>query len=99
MPPVDVAHSVARRPMQSPRIKWLEIAAGWALAVVLQLVLLFLGFGLGAGAIDLRSAGEEFRQQIASVLIADRSVLPAALSVPAAARQEDLRTFDQTALR
>ena len=70
MPPVDVAHSVSRRPLQSPRIKWLEIAAGWALAVVLQLVLLFLGFGLGAGAIDLRSAGQELRQQITSALVA-----------------------------
>lgn len=86
-----VAHSVSRRPAQRPPIKWLEIAAGWALAVLLQLVLLFLGFGLGAGAIDLRSAGEELRQQIASVLVADRSILPVTLSVPGTA-PEDQRT-------
>ncbi|BFU94902.1 MAG: hypothetical protein NTNFB02_16240 [Nitrospira sp.] len=71
-PKMDVARSVSRRPTERPRIKWLEIACGWALAVLLQLVLLFLGFRLGVGAIDLRAAGEELQQQIVAVLVADR---------------------------
>lgn len=69
---VDAPHVAVRRRLQVPRINWMEIAAGWALAVALQLVLLFLGFGLGVGAIDLKVAGEELRQQVASVLVADR---------------------------
>lgn len=71
-PKLDIARSVSRRSTERPPIKWLEIAAGWALGVLLQLALLFLGFGLGAGAIDLRAAGEELRQQIASVVVGDR---------------------------
>jgi len=70
---VDAPHVAARRPLQVPRINWMEIAAGWALAVALQLVLLFLGFGLGVGAIDFRAAGEELRQQVLSVLVADHA--------------------------
>ncbi|SLM47316.1 protein of unknown function [Nitrospira japonica] len=95
-PRIEVAHSViSRRPMQSPRINWLEMAAGWALAVALQMVLLFLGFGLGAGAIDLRSAGEELRQQLASALMADRSAVSPTWSIPAG-DQIGEAAFEQT---
>lgn len=70
---VDLPRIAARKPRPIPRINWTEIAAGWALAFTLQLALLFLGFGLGVGAIDFKAAGEELRQQVLSVLAADRA--------------------------
>jgi hypothetical protein len=70
---VDLPRVAARKPRPIPRINWMEIAAGWALAFTLQLALLFLGFGLGVGAIDFKAAGEELRQQVLSVLAADRA--------------------------
>lgn len=70
---VDAPRVAARRSLHVPRINWMEIAAGWAVAVTLQLALLFLGFGLGVGAIDFRAAGEELRQQIMSMLTVDHA--------------------------
>ena len=37
-----------------PRIKWSAVFAGWAVGLALQMVLLLLGLGFGAWAIDLR---------------------------------------------
>lgn len=70
---VDAPQVAVRRRLQVPRLNWMEIAAGWAVAVTLQLALLFLGFGLGVGAIDFRAAGEELRQQVLAVLVADHA--------------------------
>ena len=38
----------------SPRIKWSAVFAGWAVGLALQMVLMLLGMGFGAWAIDLR---------------------------------------------
>jgi hypothetical protein len=40
----------------SPRIKWSAVFAGWAVGLALQMVLMLLGMGFGAWAIDLRES-------------------------------------------
>lgn len=50
---MELERSSEQWSLGSPRIKWSAVFAGWAVGLALQMVLMLLGLGFGAWAIDL----------------------------------------------
>jgi hypothetical protein len=53
---MELERSYEQWSVGSPRIKWSAVFAGWAVGLALQMVLMLLGLGFGAWAIDLRES-------------------------------------------
>ena len=51
---MELERSYEQWSLGSPRIKWSAVFAGWAVGLALQMVLMLLGLGFGAWAIDFR---------------------------------------------
>lgn len=51
---MELEHSFEQWSVGSPRIKWGAVFAGWVVGLALQMVLMLLGLGFGAWAIDFR---------------------------------------------
>lgn len=53
---MELERSYEQWSVGSPRIKWSAVFGGWAVGLALQMVLMLLGLGFGAWAIDLRES-------------------------------------------
>ncbi len=53
---MELERSYEQWSLGSPRIKWSAVFAGWAVGLALQMVLMLLGLGFGAWAIDFRES-------------------------------------------
>ena len=53
---MELERSYEQWSVGSPRIKWSAVFAGWAVGLALQMVLMLLGLGFGAWAIDFRES-------------------------------------------
>ncbi|HEY3476354.1 MAG TPA: hypothetical protein VGK56_17200, partial [Anaerolineales bacterium] len=51
---MELERSFEQWSVGSPRIKWSAVFAGWVVGLALQMVLMLLGLGFGAWAIDFR---------------------------------------------
>ena len=51
---MQLERSFEQWPLGTPRIKWSAVFAGWVVGLALQMVLMLLGLGFGAWAIDFR---------------------------------------------
>jgi hypothetical protein len=53
---MELERSFTQWSIGSPRIKWSAVFAGWVVGLALQMVLMLLGLGFGAWAIDFRDS-------------------------------------------
>ena len=51
---MELERSFEQWSIGSPRIKWSAVFAGWVVGLALQMILMLLGLGFGAWAIDFR---------------------------------------------